>query len=162
LARSTPVTIRPYEPTDLETIKRLTIEGFVGVGVDYLIEQRWPGESPLSWGERKWRGTERDVTGHPEWCFVAELDGRVVGYITTTISEVVKQGHVNDMAVEARLRGRGIGRKLILYALDVFRQHHLTIARIETLSGNAIGAHLYPSVGFELITTQNHYAMRLD
>ena len=39
---------------------------------------------------------------------------------------------------------------------------HVTIARIETLSDNAIGAHLYPSVGFELVTTQNHYAMRLD
>jgi ribosomal protein S18 acetylase RimI-like enzyme len=66
------------------------------------------------------------------------------------------------MAVEGALRGQGIGRKLLLHALDVFRQNQLTIARIETLSDNAIGAHLYPSAGFELVTTQNHYAMRLE
>jgi ribosomal protein S18 acetylase RimI-like enzyme len=156
------ISIRPYQPSDLEILERLTVEGFVGVGVDYLIDQRWPGESPLSWGARKWRGTERDITSHPEWCFVAEQNGTVVGFITTTMSEATRQGHVNDMAVDAAWRGKGIGRKLILHALDVFRQHHLTIARIETLSGNAIGAHLYPSVGFELVTTQNHYAMRLE
>ena len=156
------ISIRPYLPTDHAIVKRLTIEGFVGVAVDYLIEQHWPGESNLTWGERKWRGTERDLAAHPDWCFVAELAGEVVGYITTTLSEATSQGHVDDMAVDTACRGIGIGRKLLLHALDVFRQHHLTIARIETLSGNEIGAHLYPSVGFELLTIQNHYAMRLE
>jgi ribosomal protein S18 acetylase RimI-like enzyme len=158
---SNQLSIRLFQATDLPVLKRLTIEGFVGVGVDYLIEQRWPGESLLDWGERKWRGTERDLTSHPDWCFVAERNGEVVGYITTTLSEATRQGHVIDMAVDAALRGQGIGRALLLYALDVFRRQGMTIARIETLSVNAIGAHLYPSVGFELVTTQNHYAMKL-
>lgn len=156
------VLIRLYQPSDYEIIKRLTVEGFVGVILDYLIEQRWPGESDLGWGERKWVGTERDVVGHPDWCYVAELNGDVVGYITTTMSDATRQGHINDMVVDAALRGRGIGRKLVLHVLSVFRQHQMTIARIEALAGNEIGTHLYPSVGFELITTQNHYAMRLD
>jgi ribosomal protein S18 acetylase RimI-like enzyme len=159
---SNSVSIRPFQPADLATIKRLTVEGFVGVGVDHLIEQRWPGESPLDWGERKWLGTSRDIATHPEWCLVAEMNGEVVGYLTFTMSATTRQGHVGDMAVDAALRGKGIGRKLLLDALEIFRKNYLTIARIETLSDNAIGAHLYPSVGFELVATQNHYAMRLE
>jgi len=78
------------------------------------------------------------------------------------MSDATRQGHINDMVVDAALRGQGIGRKLVLHVLSVFRQHHMTLARIEALSGNEVGTHLYASVGFELITTQNHYAMRLD
>jgi len=156
------IVIRLYKSSDNEAIERLTLEGFVGVSVDYLIEKHWPGVSGLTWGERKWLGTGRDVAEHPEWCFVAELAGEVLGYVTTTMSDLTRQGRIGDLAVDARWRGQGIGRRLILHALDVFRRHGMTIARIETLSGNPIGSHLYPTVGFELVTTQNHYAMRLD
>ena len=79
------VTIRGYRSEDRERVKDLTIEGFAGVAIEYLIEQRWPGTSPLDWGERKFREVDADLTAHPKTCFVAEAGGKVIGYITTMV-----------------------------------------------------------------------------
>jgi len=156
------VTIREYRPEDRERVKELTIEGFAGVAIDDLIDQRWPGASPLAWGERKFLDVDADLTGHPETCFVAEAAGQVIGYITTSISAAKRQGRIPDLAVDREWRGQGIGRRLLEHALTVFRARGVTVARIETLTHNAIGAHLYPDLGFELVATQNHYAMELS
>ena len=57
-------------------------------------------------------------------------------------------------------RGQGLGRRLIEHALAHFRAAGMTIAKIETLEQNAVGRHLYPSVGFVEVARQIHYAMR--
>lgn len=157
-----PLSIRPYRAADRERIKALTIEGFAGVALEYAIEERWPGASALSWGERKFLAVTADLETHPETCFVAEVEHQVVGFITTEISPAKRQGHVRDLVVARDWRGKGIGRQLLGYALDLFRRRGVKIARIETLSHNDVGAHLYPTLGFQLIATQNHYAMLLD
>jgi ribosomal protein S18 acetylase RimI-like enzyme len=154
--------IRPYQISDRERVKDLTIEGFAGVAIEHLIEQHWPGAAASSWGERKFLDVDADLSAHPDTCFVAELDGGIVGYITTVITDAKRQGQIRDIAVDAALRGAGIGRRLIETALWLFRSRGVKIARIETLSHNAIGAHLYPAVGFRLIATQNHYALEMD
>jgi ribosomal protein S18 acetylase RimI-like enzyme len=50
---------------------------------------------------------------------------------------------------------------LIEHALSHFRAAGMTVARIETLEQNAIGRHLYPSLGFVEIARQIHYATSL-
>ena len=37
----------------------------------------------------------------------------------------------------------------------------MTIAKIETLVQNPVGSHLYPSVGFQEVARQIHFAMPL-
>ena len=59
-------------------------------------------------------------------------------------------------------RGQGLGRRLIEHALAHFRAAGMTIAKIETLEQNAVGRHLYPSVGFVEVARQIHYAMALS
>jgi ribosomal protein S18 acetylase RimI-like enzyme len=71
-------------------------------------------------------------------------------------------GWINNLAVAAELRGQGLGRRLIEHALDHFRAHGMTVARIETLEQNPVGRHLYPSVGFQEIARQIHFAMPLE
>src|SRR5207244_6629882 len=131
-------------------------------GVEGPFGERWAGASARPWGERQWLGTDSDLTRHPDGCYVAVVDGEVAGFITTVMSRVKRQGHIHDLAVDARLRGRGIGRQLINHALDVFRKGGMKIARIETLTQNEVGAHLYPALGFQVIASQYHYAMPLN
>lgn len=157
-----PPSIRPYRAADRERIEALTVEGFAGVALEYAIEERWPGASALTWGERKFLAVAADLEAHPETCFVADVEREVVGFITTEISPAKSQGHVRDLVVAREWRGRGIGRQLLGHALDLFRRRGVKIARIETLGHNDVGAHLYPALGFQLIATQNHYAMLLD
>jgi ribosomal protein S18 acetylase RimI-like enzyme len=154
--------IRLYQSADRERIRALTTVGFAGVIVDYAIDERWPGASELPWTERKFLDVRADLANHPDSCFVAELNGEVVGFITTVISEVKSQGHVRDLVVDDALRGRGVGRQLLNHVLGEFRRRGLKVARIETLAHNEIGAHLFPAVGFQQVATQYHYAMLLS
>ena len=71
-------------------------------------------------------------------------------------------GLIPNLAVDSRQRGRGIGRKLIEFALNNFRESGLTHAKIETLDQNEIGQGLYPSLGFREVARQIHYCMALD
>ena len=159
---SSSVTIRPLRPGDLERVKAITVEGFEPVSIDAAIDRRWPGLLPAYWGERKWLMMQPEVAGHPEHCYVAELAGQVVGYVTTIVLPEHKVGRIPDLAVDARFRGRGIARRLLDHALDRFRAQGLRVARIETLAHNEVGQHLYPSLGFQEMARQIHYAMPLD
>ncbi len=155
-------TIRRYRPPDRERIRELTVEGFAGFAVEERIDQRWPGVGEMDWRERKGSEVLAEVDRFPEGCFVAEADGEVVGYVTTSVHEGRRQGRIPNLAVDARLRGRGIGRALIETALADFRRRGLRVARIETLENNEVGRHLYPALGFQEIARQIHYAMPLD
>jgi ribosomal protein S18 acetylase RimI-like enzyme len=84
-----------------------------------------------------------------------------VGCVTSQIAPELGIGRIPDLMVDASYRGQGIGRRLLEHVLAHFRSLGLVAARIETLAHNKVGMHLYPSLGFELIATQHHYAMLL-
>jgi len=98
---------------------------------------------------------------NPDGIFVAELDGEVVGYITTVLDREAGRGRIPNLAVSVTVRRQGIGRALIEYALDYFRAEGMAYAVIETMSSNPIGQTLYPDCGFEEVAQQVHYARRL-
>jgi ribosomal protein S18 acetylase RimI-like enzyme len=89
------------------------------------------------------------------------IGGKVVGYVTVHCQKPVLRGQVRNLAVAKAHRGEGIGRRLIARALEHFRQAGMEQARIETLATNPVGQRLYPSMGFQEVARQIHYAMRL-
>jgi ribosomal protein S18 acetylase RimI-like enzyme len=154
--------IRRYAQTDLETIKRLTVEAFDGVSIDRNIEDQFGPINNHDWRWRKARHIDIDVERDTDGVFVAEIDGQVVGYITTFRDREAGMGLIPNLAVDAGQRGRGIGRKLIEYALQNFREQGLTHAKIETLDQNDVGQTLYPSLGFREVARQIHYCLALQ
>ncbi len=156
------VTIRRYRPGDLEAIIRLTVEAFDGVSIDRNMEQQFGVINGRDWRWRKARHIEFDVARDPDGVFVAEAASQVVGYITTFRDRDAGIGWIPNLAVDAELRGQGLGRQLIQHALDEFRRIGLTHARIETLAQNPVGQNLYPSLGFHEVARQIHYGMALD
>ncbi|MDA1050694.1 MAG: GNAT family N-acetyltransferase [Planctomycetota bacterium] len=153
--------IRRYQPTDLETIKRLTLEAFEGVSIDRNIEDEFGPINNRDWRWRKERHIDFDVQRDADGVFVAEIDGQVVGYITTFRDRDAGIGLIPNLAVDAGQRGHGIGRQLIQHALNNFREEGLTHAKIETLDQNDVGQGLYPSLGFREVARQIHYCMAL-
>lgn len=155
--------IRPYRPDDLARVLELTAEGFVGASVERRIDMQFPDvQPPTDWSVAKCGEVAEDLRSHAEGCFVAEIDGEVVGYVTTSVREDRQQGRIPNLATDRRFRNLGIGRALLERALADFRERGLRIARIETLADNAVGNHLYPSLGFDEIARQVHFALRLD
>ena len=154
--------IRPYCESDRETLRRITIEAFAGVSIEQNLEQRFGSIAGHDWCWRKARHIDADIAAPDAAIWVAEDDrGAVVGYITTRIDVAAGVGMIPNLAVSAEVRGQGIGRQLIEYALARFREAGLEAARIETLEQNPIGRHLYPACGFVEVARQVHFAMRL-
>ena len=153
--------IRPSQPTDLETLKRLTVEGFSGVSIDHGMEQAFGLINGHDWRWRKARHIDVDLTRPEAAFFVAEDDGEVVGYVTTWLDREASIGHIPNLAVAASHRNQGLGRTLLEHAMNHFRAAGLTHAKIETLAQNAIGNHLYPSLGFIEVARQVHFVAKL-
>ena len=65
---------------------------------------------------------ERAVADPSREVFVAESDGRVIGSLTLLVEEKFihgggMAGHIEDVAVDGRAQGRGVGRMLVEHAL---------------------------------------------
>ena len=157
----TTLPIRPYQPDDLEAIKRLTVEAFGGVTLEQNVEAALGLLHGHDWRWRKARHIDEDVAANPAGIFVAEAQGRAVGYITTRVDRESGKGRIPNLAVAADFRGHGLGRRLIEHALDYFRREGLAYAMIETMAQNEIGQHLYPACGFVEVARQVHFARRL-
>lgn len=153
--------IRTCRAEDLDALKRITVESFGGVSLDQLIEEKLGAWNDQDWRVRKAAQIVEDFNVNPEGVFVAELASEVVGYITTRMDDISQKGRIPNLAVSEKARGSGLGRRLIEHALDYLRAKGMKIAQIETMATNPVGQHLYPSCGFEEITRQVHYAMKL-
>lgn len=155
------LSIRPYEDADLGVVKEITLEAFDGIAIDQVIEGREGLLRGEDWRARKVRHIDTDVSRETGAVFVAEVDGAVVGYVTSWTDEASGIGHIPNLAVRVAFQGMGIGRRLIDHALDAFRTADMTHAKIETLETNEVGYGLYTSMGFEELARQVHFLKRL-
>jgi ribosomal protein S18 acetylase RimI-like enzyme len=158
------IIIRPYRQSDREAVIALTVAAFDGVSIDHNLDRRLGPVAGRDWRWRKGRDVERDIDTPGSELAVAEYEetGEVAGYVTLFMDQEPRIGWIHNLAVKAGLRGQGLGRRLIEHALDHFRASGMTVARIETLDQNLVGQYLYPSVGFQEIARQVHFAMPLE
>ncbi len=156
-----PIEIRKYRQSDLEILKTITAVCFDGVSIDQNIEQRFGPVAATDWQWRKTRHIDADVAANADGIFVACAGSETVGYITTRVDVEAKMGGIPNYAVLPSFQQQGIGKRLVEAALDYFRSSGMECVRIETLEQNEVGKHFYPKLGFELVATQYHYAMRL-
>ena len=153
--------IRPFLAGDLEVIREITVEAFDGVSIDQGIEQKYGIINSHDWKWRKGRHIDEDVKRNSKGIFIVEIDGVIVGLISTQQDTEAGIGLIHNIAFRPEYRGKGLGRKLIHYALDLFRENGLTHAKIETLIQNEIGGHLYRSIGFQEVAQQTHFVADL-
>ncbi len=153
------IVIRVTRPSDIEAIVRLTSREFRAASIDARIQSMIGG---ARWIKVKASVLRNEVTANPRGCFVATRGAEVVGYVTTTVNPAASRGTIANLAVSSICQGRGIGRRLLRRALRHFRKLGLHHAKIETLETNAVGRHLYPSLGFREVARQIHYVLPLD
>ena len=155
--------IRPCHPADLPRLQEITAHTFGPVSIDGNMGKILGDFGQGGWQARKIAAIAEDCRLQPDGVFVAEDDqGRIFGYVTTRLNRESAVGWIPNLAVDSAHQGQGLGRALIQYALDFFRQSGMQVAKIETLDQNAAGQSLYPSFGFKEVARQIHYAMRLD
>jgi ribosomal protein S18 acetylase RimI-like enzyme len=157
------IDIRPFREDDRNVVRELTIAAFQGVSIDHNIDLELGPIAGRDWRWRKGSDVDRDIDLLGAELAIAQdhESGAVVGYVTMQCDAESRIGWIHNLAVAGEARGLGLGRRLIEHALEHFRAAGMTLARIETLEQNAIGRHLYPSLGFVEVARQIHFAMPL-
>lgn len=153
--------IRAYRDDDLSTLRAIMVAAFDGVSIDQNIERQFGGINGRDWSWRKGRHLDADVQQDQDGIFVGEVNGKIVGFISTWCDKEAGIGHIPNLALAEGHRGHGLGRQLIEHALDHFRRAGMHCVRIETLDQNSIGCHLYTSMGFEEVAHQIHFVKPL-
>lgn len=151
--------IRPYRPSDLETLKTITSICFDGVCIDQNIEQLYGLIHGKDWRWRKERHIDDDVEINAAGVLVAESDGQIVGYVSTRVDTATRIGGIPNFAVLPAFQQQGIGRRLLEEAVACLAGQGMRYARIETLAQNEVGSHFYPNFGFQEVARQVHYVM---
>lgn len=84
-----------------------------------------------------------------------ETTSRVAGYCVVWI--VFEHVHIQNLAVHPEHRRRGLGRFLVLQALEEGRSRGATSALLEVRGSNAAARSLYRTLGFEEMGTRPDY-----
>ena len=90
-----------------------------------------------------------------EGFFVAEISGKVVGYVVGSISD--RTGELDSLAVDPHYRGHRIGKKLVELIVDGWRERGIKrcLLRVRTTNDSAI--EFYKRLGFQVVKTVKSY-----
>jgi ribosomal-protein-alanine N-acetyltransferase len=86
---------------------------------------------------------------HPDGFFVAEVQGRVVGYIVGDLNDA--GGQVDSIAVELATRRAGFGRELAERLLDHLQRMGAERCSLEVRPENKVAIRFYEGLGFSVI-----------
>ena len=153
------MTIRRYNEPDREALKQISAVCFEGVSIDHNIEQLCGPIAGKDWAWRKTLQIEDDIDNYPDGIFVAEVDGAVVGFITTRVDPRKAIGSIPDLAVLPDHRRHGLAKALIDTAVAHLRREGMAYVRIDTAEQNAICREFYPKRGFKEVAKVIHYIM---
>ena len=91
-----------------------------------------------------------------------ELDGELagMGWIFPRQTLLRKQAVVEDMIVNEKFRGQGLGEKILLDLIEWARKQGVEVIELTTNPKRVAANSLYQKVGFKLHPT-NHYLLKL-
>ena len=147
------VDFRVATSDDLTAIVRLLAD-------DILGQQREDLSEPINENyDKAFREIESDRNNE---LIVAELDGKVIGTLQLTFTPSLsyqgsKRCTVESVRVDSSLRGKGIGREMMLWAIERAKEKG-SISMQLTSHGDRVEAHrFYERLGF----TKSHIGMKL-
>lgn len=86
---------------------------------------------------------------------VDEESGELAGYIV--FEQVLDEGHITDLAVDKKYRGRGIASELLNKVLDLAGELNVKSLFLEVRESNAAAKKLYSKFGFKEIGRRKRY-----
>ena len=127
-----PITIRPYQTLDHDTICALW---------NTLFPRPSLHNEPSSIIRAK-------LAMQAEWLIVAEWHNTVVGSIIAGYDG--HRGWLNLVAVAPEQQGQGIGKKLVEHAIDQLKQSGCKKVNIQVRQGNQAVVAFYQRLGFDI------------
>jgi len=100
-------------------------------------------------------GIFRDCLRVGYLCRVAELDGEIVAYGVVAMG--AGEAHILNLCVRCDLRGRSVGRQMLMLVLERARQAGMETVFLEVRPSNPHAIALYQSVGFVQVGLRKGY-----
>lgn len=102
------------------------------------------------------RGNFIDSLNSGYSCWVLETHGEIIGY--AVIMMVLDEVHLLNISVSQAYQGKGIGRELLAYVMQVGREHGGLNMFLEVRVSNTRAIALYENMGFnEMAVRRNYY-----
>jgi ribosomal-protein-alanine N-acetyltransferase len=128
-------------------IRKMTLDDIPAV-ID--LDQR---SFTLPWPERSFRFELADNPASR--CWVAELDGNVVGMIVAWL--IVDEVHVATLATHPDFRRQGIGSKLLAHTLRALLAEGARSSFLEVRASNLAAQDMYRKFGYEATGRRRRY-----
>ncbi len=138
---------------DLPEIVRMLADDFLGT-----TRERYEDPLPESY-LKAFEEIEADKNNE---LIVAELDGAVVGTLQITFTPSIsfqggKRAGVESVRVDAKYRGQGIGKELMLFAIERAREENCIAMQLTTNTDRREAHRFYENLGFK----GTHLGMKL-
>ena len=135
--------IRRFQEGDLDVLIGLAERLAIGIAP-------WRSEAGMHAAARTWVETSVANIGPEGAVFVAEHDGKVVGF-ASVVREVAftgePQAYIGELAVAAQAEGRGVGQALLAAVERWARQQGLGLLVLDTGAANDRGRRFYTQSG---------------
>jgi len=150
----TDIIIRPLKPNDISDIMQLHRE--LGWNPAFKAD-----------GSTLKQRLEALITGENALLLVAELKGKVVGYIhgeiVTYLLFAGREMLVSELFVRENVRGRGVGKALLnTIESEAVTQKCFRISVLNSRERESYKRGFYPSLGYEERTHTANFTKRLD
>ncbi len=139
---------------DLPEIVRMLADDFLG-------SRRERYENPLP--ESYVRAFEEIDADKNNELIVADADGAIIGTLQLTLTPSIsfqggKRATVESVRVDEKYRGQGIGRRLMLYAIERAREENCISMQLTTNAERTDAHRFYENLGFQ----KSHLGMKLS
>ena len=88
-------------------------------------------------------------------CWVCKADSVVTGYAVMSVG--AGEAHLLNLCVRPEWRRHGLGRRLLMYMLNIARGHHADTALLEVRPSNQAAISLYDTMGFNEVGLRKAY-----
>ena len=137
-------------------VRTMTIEDYEGV---YGLWMSIKGFAMRSIDDSK-AGVERFLKRNPDTSVVAVEDGKIVGAILC--GHDGRRGCMYHVCVHADYRMKGIGREMVVFAMEALKREHISKISLIAFTANDVGNAFWNRIGWTKREDLNYYDFVLN
>ncbi len=141
---SAEIRIRPVQADDMAALQ--SIARTVHTDTRFFKDSHFPRQRAEDLYST-WIALETQGRADIVWV-AASAENQPLGYISCHLDSTSRQGQIGLVGVSPQARRRGIGKKLVLAAMDWFRTEGVQVVTVVTQGDNRAAQRLYQQCGF--------------